>query len=88
MGLFKIFASASPSIGGHIILRTSEWVCLPSLVSCYNNVRLGGTDLAMNIIEGSWEEIERRKAELIGYRLRVTILREKSTTLTPSKPQK
>ena len=28
------------------------------------------------IIEGTWEEIERRKAELIGRQLRVTILPE------------
>ena len=31
-----------------------------------------------SIIEGTWEEIERHKAELIGRRLRVTIKPEKA----------
>ncbi len=33
--------------------------------------------MSPNVIEGTWEEIERRKAELIGCYLRVTIQPEK-----------
>lgn len=29
--------------------------------------------MSLHVIEGTWEEIERRKAELIGHHLRVTI---------------
>lgn len=36
------------------------------------------------VIEGTWEEIERRKAELIGQQLRVMILPKKTTTGKPS----
>ena len=30
--------------------------------------------MSLQVIEGTWEEIERRKAELVGRHLRVTIL--------------
>jgi len=40
------------------------------------------------IIEGTWEEIERRKAELIGQRLRVMILPKMSTKPTAKTPSK
>jgi len=33
--------------------------------------------MSLNVIEGTWEEIERRKTELIGFYLRVTIQPEK-----------
>ena len=32
--------------------------------------------MSLPVIEGTWEEIERRKAELMGHQLRVTILPE------------
>ena len=32
--------------------------------------------MSLQVIEGTWEEIERRKAELIGHRLRVTVKAE------------
>ena len=34
--------------------------------------------MPFNVIEGTWEEIEHRKAELIGRRLRITIKPEKA----------
>ncbi len=44
--------------------------------------------MALQVIEGTWEEIERRKAELIGRHLRVTIVPEKGPRRQqlPSKP--
>ena len=36
--------------------------------------------MALNVIEGTWEEIERHKAELIGHHLRVTITPERRIT--------
>jgi hypothetical protein len=42
--------------------------------------------MALIVIEGTWEEIERRKAELIGHQLRVTIKPEKAArTASPTK---
>jgi hypothetical protein len=38
---------------------------------------VGGTDLALSIIEGSWEEIKRHEAELAGQWLRVTVTNRK-----------
>lgn len=37
------------------------------------------------MIEGTWEEIERHKAELIGRHLRVTVKPERSPLRKPSK---
>lgn len=41
--------------------------------------------MALQVIEGTWEEIERRKAELIGRQLRVIIKPEKSPLRKPSR---
>jgi hypothetical protein len=40
--------------------------------------------MSLSIIEGTWEEIERHKAELIGRRLRVTIQPERVMENTPA----
>jgi len=42
--------------------------------------------MPLHVIEGTWEEIERRKAELIGRRLRVTIRPERPALNQPSAP--
>jgi hypothetical protein len=34
---------------------------------------IGGNKMETRVIEGTWEEIERRKAELIGHQLRVIV---------------
>jgi hypothetical protein len=44
--------------------------------------------MSLYVIEGTWEEIERRKAELIGRQLRVTIKLEKPMPRKPSEPAK
>lgn len=35
--------------------------------------------MSLQVIEGTWEEIERRKAELVGHRLRVTVKPQRPT---------
>jgi hypothetical protein len=40
----------------------------------------------MHVIEGTWEEIERHKAELIGHHLRVTVTAERPPQRKPSTP--
>jgi hypothetical protein len=40
--------------------------------------------MSHNVIEGTWEEIERHKAELIGRRLRVTIKPKSSSGASAS----
>ena len=40
----------------------------------------------MRVIEGTWEEIERHKAELMGQWLRVTVKPQRPTTTRPSAP--
>lgn len=49
--------------------------------------------MSLNVIEGTWDEIERRKTELIGHYLRVTIQPEKwslenssSQNFAPTRP--
>ena len=42
--------------------------------------------MAIQVIEGTWEEIKRYEAELIGHNLRVTIKPEKSARRRPSSP--
>lgn len=44
--------------------------------------------MSLNVIEGTWEEIERHKAELIGRRLRVTIQPEKPSARPPDQAQR
>jgi hypothetical protein len=44
--------------------------------------------MSLQVIEGTWEEIERRKAEMIGHHLRVTITPDRPTTRTASVPDK
>ena len=39
------------------------------------------------VIEGTWEEIERRTSELIGHQLRVTVKREKAAVVENVIPQ-
>jgi len=39
------------------------------------------------VIEGTWEEIERHKAEFSGHQLRLTIKPQHSATLKPKSPQ-
>jgi len=38
------------------------------------------------VIEGSWEEIECHKAELMGYHLRVTVTPKRPDSDTPNEP--
>ena len=40
----------------------------------------------MHVIEGTWEEIERHKAELIGRHLRVTVTPERPAPRKPITP--
>jgi hypothetical protein len=39
--------------------------------------------MSLRVIEGTWEEIERHKAELIGFHLRVTIRPERAVRSKP-----
>jgi hypothetical protein len=40
--------------------------------------------MAQYVIEGTWEEIERHKAELVGLQLRLTIKRGKTALRSPA----
>ncbi len=42
--------------------------------------------MGLEVIEGTWEEIERRKSELIGRQLRVTIKPERPAVRKSGKP--
>ena len=42
--------------------------------------------MSRHVIEGTWEDIERHKAELIGQWLRVTVKPQRPTTTRPSAP--
>ena len=44
--------------------------------------------MALQVIEGTWEEIERHKAELVGRQLRVTIKPETSLAHRSAAPAK
>jgi hypothetical protein len=44
--------------------------------------------MSLQVIEGTWEEIERYKADLIGRQLRVTIKPDKTARRKPSVPAK
>jgi hypothetical protein len=45
-------------------------------------------DMALQVIEGTWEEIKRHEAEFIGRQLRVTIKPETSVVRKQSTPKK
>jgi len=42
--------------------------------------------MAQHVIEGTWEEIKRHEAELVGRHLRVIVKPERSPTRKPTKP--
>jgi len=44
--------------------------------------------MTTHVIEGTWEEIERHKAEFVGYHLRVTVTRMRQTSQKTGKSAK
>lgn len=44
--------------------------------------------MSLYVIEGTWEEIERHKAELVDRQLRLTVMPEKPVARKPSAPAK
>ena len=56
--------------------------------ACYNGRHPEKRKMSLRVIEGTWEEIERHKAELVGRHLRVTITPERPALDKQSAPPK
>jgi hypothetical protein len=54
------------------------------LAICNNGLYSEERKMSAHVIEGTWEEIERHKAEFAGHMLRLTIKPQRATRLKPS----